>query len=48
MYDIDYGGSISVSELKTVMHTLGKNPTHEEIVAMMKESDKDENLEIDL
>ena len=29
------------------MRTLGQNPTDEEILAMMKDADKDGNLEID-
>ena len=47
MFDLDNGGSISVDELKSVMFTLGQNPTDEEIKQMMEEADDDKSGEID-
>ena len=47
LFDKDGGGTISNSELGTVMRTLGQNPSETEIEAMIREVDVDGNGEID-
>lgn len=37
LFDKDGNGTITASELGVVMKSLGKNPTHEELVAMIDE-----------
>ena len=47
MFDADGDRTISVSELSTVMRTLGQNPTDEEIYTMIEQADKDGSMSID-
>ena len=47
LFDKDGGGTISASELGTVMRTLGQNPSELEVETMIREVDKDGNGEID-
>ena len=47
LFDKDGGGTISASELGTVMRTLGQNPSETEVENMIREVDKDGNGEID-
>lgn len=41
LFDVDGNGSVSATELGTVMRSLGQNPTEEEITKMVKEVDND-------
>ena len=43
MFDKDGGGSITTSQLGTVMRSLGQNPTATEISDMVNEIDADGN-----
>jgi len=47
LVDLDKGGTISKSELKQLMNTLGLKPSQEELNAMVDEIDEDGNGEID-
>lgn len=46
-FDKDGDGTITKDELRTVMQSLGQNPTDQELVAMIAEVDDDGNEEID-
>ncbi|GMM57594.1 hypothetical protein DAKH74_042100 [Maudiozyma humilis] len=43
LFDKDHSGSISASELKTVMKSLGLNPTDDEVQDLVREIDIDGN-----
>ena len=47
LFDRDNSGSISASELATVMKSLGLSPSETEITDLMNEIDQDGNHEID-
>ena len=47
IFDTDHDGSISVSELKSVMVSLGLTPTDEEVMDLMREVDLDGNNKIE-
>ena len=47
LFDKDNNGSISASELATVMKSLGLSPSETEITDLMNEIDQDGNHEID-
>lgn len=47
VFDIDGDGTISHSELGTVMQSLGQNPTEEEVAAMIEDVDADGNGSIE-
>jgi len=47
LFDGDGGGSIDASELGSVMRTLGKNPSPEELAKLVKEIDEDGSGEIE-
>jgi Ca2+-binding EF-hand superfamily protein len=47
LFDSDGGGSIDSSELGSVMRTLGKNPSPEELATLVKEIDADGSGEIE-
>ena len=47
LFDKDSNGSISASELTTVMKSLGLSPSETEIADLMNEVDQDGNHEID-
>lgn len=47
LFDKDGGGTISNTELGTVMRTLGQNPSEMDVEAMIREVDRDGNGEID-
>ena len=47
MYDVDGGGTISVTEITKMMKSLGQNPTEEEVKKMVEEADEDQSGEID-
>ena len=47
LFDKDGGGTISASELGTVMRSLGQNPSETEVENMIREVDMDGNGEID-
>ena len=42
-FDIDGNGSITVSELRQVLVTLGESPTDQEIIDMISDVDEDRN-----
>lgn len=46
-FDKDGSGTISASELRAVMKSLGEDLTDQEIDEMIREADKDQNGEID-
>ncbi|GMI26760.1 hypothetical protein TeGR_g8569 [Tetraparma gracilis] len=47
LFDSDGGGSIDASELGSVMRTLGKHPSEEELVKLVKQIDEDGSGEIE-
>ena len=47
MFDQDGDGTITLNELRTVMQSLGQNPTDQELEDMINEVDNDGNNEID-
>jgi len=47
LFDKNGDGSITISELETVMRSLGQTPTKDELAAMIKSVDVDGNGEID-
>lgn len=47
LFDKDGNGTITADELGVVMRSLGKNPTHEELCAMIDEVDEDKSGEIE-
>ncbi|KAG0668580.1 phosphorylase kinase, delta [Maudiozyma exigua] len=47
LFDKDHSGSISASELKSVMKSLGLSPTDEEVQDLVNEIDIDGNNEIE-
>ncbi|KAL9653146.1 hypothetical protein ABK040_006362 [Willaertia magna] len=47
LVDTDGGGSIQRDELRTLMYTIGLNPTEEQLDAMMLEVDFDHSGDID-
>eukprot|EP00806_Schmidingerella_arcuata_P006121 Macronucleus_6570.p1 GENE.Macronucleus_6570~~Macronucleus_6570.p1 ORF type:complete len:151 (+),score=30.12 Macronucleus_6570:1-453(+) len=46
-FDLDGNGTITIQELRTVMISMGQDPTQEELFEMIKEVDDDGNEEID-
>lgn len=48
IFDKDQDGLISTKELKTIMFSLGYNPTNEEINELIRKYDKDESGSIDV
>eukprot|EP01120_Amphizonella_sp_Union-15-10_P003703 TRINITY_DN14118_c0_g1_i1.p1 TRINITY_DN14118_c0_g1~~TRINITY_DN14118_c0_g1_i1.p1 ORF type:complete len:153 (-),score=43.97 TRINITY_DN14118_c0_g1_i1:118-576(-) len=48
LFDKDGDGAITKKELRTVLHSLGQNPTEEELSEMIKEVDTDGNGAIDV
>lgn len=47
MFDRNKDGTISISELRTIMQILGNNPTEKDIKKVMREADKDGNGTLD-
>ena len=47
LFDKDGDGTITLEELRTVMQSLGQNPTDQELIDMIREVDNDGNEEID-
>ena len=47
LFDKDGDGTITLDELRTVMQSLGQNPTENDLLDMIKEVDDDGNNEID-
>jgi calmodulin len=47
LFDRDGDGSITINELRTVMHALGQNPTEAELQGMLNAVDADGNGVID-
>ena len=47
LFDQDGDGTITLNELRTVMQSLGQNPTDQELTDMINEVDDDGNNEID-
>lgn len=48
MLDLDGGGTIEEEELRVGLQSIGKNPSDNELAAMLKQVDEDESGEIDL
>ena len=48
MFDKDGDGTITLSELAAVMHSLGQQPTEDELQIMMNSVDVDQNGVIDI
>ena len=47
LFDKDGDGTITTKELGTVMRSLGKNPTEDELQSLVKQADADGNGTID-
>jgi len=47
MFDIDGDGTVTLTELKEVMRSLGQNPTDAELVEMINSVDDNGDNEID-
>eukprot|EP00520_Triparma_pacifica_P006268 CAMPEP_0118662880 /NCGR_PEP_ID=MMETSP0785-20121206/17080_1 /TAXON_ID=91992 /ORGANISM="Bolidomonas pacifica, Strain CCMP 1866" /LENGTH=824 /DNA_ID=CAMNT_0006556479 /DNA_START=20 /DNA_END=2491 /DNA_ORIENTATION=- len=48
MLDLDGGGTIEEEELRVGLQSIGKNPSDDELAAMLKQVDEDESGEIDI